>query len=78
MLSDGHTLEEPLQYSAGSHAPVDARHSVPTATKATATQTGLPLLQSTSPISHRFPVEHAAPGMQGAQVPAPSQSPPVQ
>lgn len=74
----GQTVDVPVQSSAVSHAPAEARHTAPALPGPVATQTGAPVVQLIVPTSHGFPVLHERPGVQPAEhIPAPLQKPPA-
>jgi hypothetical protein len=77
--SAGQVIAVPLQTSATSHGPADARHDVPDALGPVATHTATPVVHEVVPFWQAFAVAHATPGMQVvAHTPAALQLPPVQ
>lgn len=75
----GQTVDAPVQTSAVSHAPLDARQTAPALPGPLATQTGAPLVQLIVPVSQGLPVLQLAPGVQpAAHIPPPLQKPPTQ
>ncbi|NOY91679.1 MAG: hypothetical protein GXP55_10800 [Deltaproteobacteria bacterium] len=65
----GQAAELPVQVAATSHGPAGGRHSSVFGRKASWAQVGVPLLHSTTPLSHGAPVSQAAPHSRAVHAP---------